>query len=60
MSGTELLELQRSIYRELGKRGWDKTARGWMNIHTGLVLTMDAAIQQEIDNAGLDRKEEAR
>ena len=37
------------IYRELGKRGWDKTAKGWLNVHTGQYATMQDALQQESD-----------
>jgi len=38
-----------SIGRVLGNRGWDKTAAGWLNEHTGQRFTMEAALHQESD-----------
>ena len=52
-----LLDLQLAVMRELGNRGWDKTAFGWHNAIIGGTATMEGALQMEIDKDNAARLE---
>ena len=45
----KLFNLSLSVERELWRRGWDKISDGWFNVHSGLLVTMEAALQIEIN-----------
>lgn len=50
---TKFQKILQSLYNEMGKRGWDKTAKGWLNVYTKEILTLDQAATQEIDKESI-------